>query len=141
MSFGLHHYLPAYPSYEPWYQVSVRQATISLSLLLACTSRNKPWESLLGSSTTTPLAFLSEEPQGDSLAKRTAGSAASRRRSRCGLSPQTYGMPVIQVKKYRPKRTVFFYFGCGDNVPPCGTPTVAWLQPPSSLRCPDLHSG
>ena len=37
------------------YQVSVRQATISLSLLLACTSRCKPWESLWGSSATTPL--------------------------------------------------------------------------------------
>ena len=37
------------------YQVSVRQATISLSLLLAYTSRCKPWESLWGSSATTPL--------------------------------------------------------------------------------------
>ena len=37
------------------YQVSVRQATISLSLLLAHTSRCKPWESLWGSSATTPL--------------------------------------------------------------------------------------
>ena len=37
------------------YQVSVRQATILLSLLLACTSRYKPWESLRGSSATTPL--------------------------------------------------------------------------------------
>ena len=37
------------------YQVSVRQATISLSLLLACTSQYKPWESLWGSSATTPL--------------------------------------------------------------------------------------
>ena len=37
------------------YQVSVRQATILLSLLLACTSRCKPWESLWGSSATTPL--------------------------------------------------------------------------------------
>ena len=37
------------------YQVSVRQATILLSLLPACTSRYKPWESLWGSSATTPL--------------------------------------------------------------------------------------
>src|SRR5699024_3468769 len=37
------------------YQVSIRQATISLSLLLAHTSRCKPWESLWGSSATTPL--------------------------------------------------------------------------------------
>ena len=37
------------------YQVSVRQATISLSLLLACTSRYKPWELLWSSSATTPL--------------------------------------------------------------------------------------
>ena len=35
------------------YQVSVRQATISLSLLLAHTSQCKPWESLWGSSATT----------------------------------------------------------------------------------------
>ena len=37
------------------YQISVRQATISLSLLLACTLRCRPWESLWGSSATTPL--------------------------------------------------------------------------------------
>ena len=37
------------------YQVSVRQATILLSLPLACSSRYKPWESLWGSSATTPL--------------------------------------------------------------------------------------
>ena len=37
------------------YQVSVRQATISLSLLLAHISRCKPWESLWGSLATTPL--------------------------------------------------------------------------------------
>lgn len=37
------------------YQISVRQATISLSLLLAYTSRYKPWESLWSSSATTPL--------------------------------------------------------------------------------------
>ena len=37
------------------YQVSVRQATISLSLLLAHTSQCKPWELLWGSSATTPL--------------------------------------------------------------------------------------
>ena len=37
------------------YQVSVRQATISLSFLLAHTSRCKPWESLWGSLATTPL--------------------------------------------------------------------------------------
>ena len=37
------------------YQISVRQATISLSLLRARTSRCEPWESLWGSSATTPL--------------------------------------------------------------------------------------
>ena len=37
------------------YQVSVRQATILLSLPLAYISRCKPWESLWGSSATTPL--------------------------------------------------------------------------------------
>ena len=37
------------------YQVSIRQATISLSFLLAHTSRCKPWESLWGSLATTPL--------------------------------------------------------------------------------------
>ena len=43
------------PTKYALYQVSVRQATISLFLLLACTSRCKPWESLWGSSATTPL--------------------------------------------------------------------------------------
>ena len=38
-----------------FYPVPVRQVTISLSLPLACTSRYKPWESLWGSSATTPL--------------------------------------------------------------------------------------
>ena len=37
------------------YQISVRQATISLSLPLAYTSRYKPWESLWSSLATTPL--------------------------------------------------------------------------------------
>ena len=37
------------------YQIPVRQATILLSLPLAYTSRCKPWESLWGSSATTPL--------------------------------------------------------------------------------------
>ena len=55
MPFGLRDCLPTYPLCRPWYQVSVRQATISLSLLLACISRYKPWESLSGSSATTPL--------------------------------------------------------------------------------------
>ncbi len=48
-------FLPVHPPYTPCYQVSVRQATISLSLLLACTSRCKPWDSLWGSSATAPL--------------------------------------------------------------------------------------
>jgi len=47
--------LPAHPPYAPWYPVPVRQATISLSLLLAQTSRFEPWESLWGSSLVTPL--------------------------------------------------------------------------------------
>jgi hypothetical protein len=38
------------------YQVPVRQATISLSLLPVYPSRCKPWESLWGSSATMPLA-------------------------------------------------------------------------------------
>ena len=52
--FGFHCFVPACPPQTPYYQVSVRQATISLSLLLAYTSRCKPWESLWGSSATTP---------------------------------------------------------------------------------------
>ena len=52
------------------YQVPVRQATISLSLLLACLSRDKPWESLWG----------------------VVGNYAP-----CGISPQTDGMPVILI--------------------------------------------
>ena len=55
LPLGLHCILPAYPPHTPYYQVSIRQATISLSLLLTCTSRCKPWVSLWGSSATTPL--------------------------------------------------------------------------------------
>ena len=54
LPFGFHCFMPACPPQTPYYQVSVRQATISLSLLLAYTSRCKPWESLWGSSATTP---------------------------------------------------------------------------------------
>ena len=56
LPFGLHCFVSAYPPQTPYYQVSVRQVTILLSLLLAHTSRCKPWESLWGSSATTPLA-------------------------------------------------------------------------------------
>ena len=52
LPFGLRCLRSAHP---PCTQVSVRQATISLFLLLAHTSRCKPWESLWGSSATTPL--------------------------------------------------------------------------------------
>ena len=55
LPFGLRCLWPAYPPCTPWYQVSIRQVTISLSLPPACTSRYKPWESLWGSSATTPL--------------------------------------------------------------------------------------
>ena len=55
LPFGLCCPKPAHPPCTPWYQISVRQATISLSLLLAYTSRYKPWESLWSSSATTPL--------------------------------------------------------------------------------------
>lgn len=44
------------------YQVPVRQATISLSLLLAYTSRCKPWESLWGSLATTPHVDFHHRP-------------------------------------------------------------------------------
>ena len=54
LPFGFHCFVPACPPQTPYYQVSVRQATISLSLLLAYISRCKPWESLWGSSATTP---------------------------------------------------------------------------------------
>ena len=55
LPFGFHCFTPAYPPQTPYYQVSVRQATISLSLLPTYTSRCKPWESLWGSLATTPL--------------------------------------------------------------------------------------
>ena len=55
LPFGFHCFVPACPPQTPYYQVSVRQATISLSLLLAYISRCKPWELLWGSSATTPL--------------------------------------------------------------------------------------
>ena len=60
--FGLRDLRITYPPYTPLYQVSVRKATISLSLLLACTSRDKPWESLLGSSATTPTVDFHHRP-------------------------------------------------------------------------------
>ena len=41
-------------------KLPVRQATISLSLLLACSSRFKPWESLSGSLATTPLGTFTQ---------------------------------------------------------------------------------
>ncbi len=55
LPLGLRCVLPAYPPQMPFYQISVRQATILLSLLLAYSSQSKPWESLWGSSATTPL--------------------------------------------------------------------------------------
>ena len=47
--------LPAHPPCRPRYQISVRQATISLLLLLSHTSRCETCKSLWGSSATTPL--------------------------------------------------------------------------------------
>lgn len=41
--------------YHAYYQISVRQATVSLLLLLACTSQCIPCKSLSGSLATTPL--------------------------------------------------------------------------------------
>ena len=66
------------------YQVSVRQATISLPLLLAYTLRYKLWEFL---------GFI--------------GNYAP-----CGLSPQTDGMPVIPNQKApkKPKLSGAFCF-------------------------------
>ena len=52
---GLRCLRPSCPPCAPSYPVSVRRATISLLLLLACTSRCKPCNSLWGSSATTPL--------------------------------------------------------------------------------------
>ncbi len=43
------------PAMHALYRISVRRATISLSLLLACTSQYKPWESLSSSSVATPM--------------------------------------------------------------------------------------
>ena len=47
--------LPSCPLDTPWYHVSVRQATISLSLLPSQASPPETCESLRGSSATTPL--------------------------------------------------------------------------------------
>ena len=53
LPFGLRCLEPTYPPITPSYRVPVRQATISLSLLSAYTSRRTPWESLSGWSVTT----------------------------------------------------------------------------------------
>ena len=53
--FGLRDIWPTYPPYRPWYPISVRQATISLLLLLAHASRLEPCKSLWGSLVATPL--------------------------------------------------------------------------------------
>ena len=49
------------PAIYAFYRVSVRRATISLSLLLACTSRYKPWEPLTNSLVTTPMWTFTTE--------------------------------------------------------------------------------
>ena len=53
LPLGLRCFASTYPPITPSLRVSVRQATISLSLRLACTSRCIPWESLSGWSVTT----------------------------------------------------------------------------------------
>ena len=61
LPFGLRCLRPTYPPIAPSYRVPVRQATISLSLLSAYTSRRKPWESLSGwSVTTSRWTFITE---------------------------------------------------------------------------------
>ncbi len=47
--------MPVYPPVTPCYRLPVRRATISLWLLLPCTSQRKACQSLLGSLATTPL--------------------------------------------------------------------------------------
>lgn len=61
LPLGLRCLLPTYPPITPSYRVPVRQATISLSLLLAYTSRCIPWESLSGWSVTTSLRTFTAE--------------------------------------------------------------------------------
>ena len=60
-TFGASLPLANLPSIYALYQVSVRRATISLSLLLACISRCKPWESLSSSSVATPMWTFTTE--------------------------------------------------------------------------------
>ena len=55
LPFGLCCFVPAYPPVTPWYRLPVRRATISLWLLLPCSSRCKACQSLSGSLATTPL--------------------------------------------------------------------------------------
>ena len=62
LPFGLRCPWPTCPPIAPSYRVPVRQATISLSLLSAYTSRRKPWESLSGwSVTTSQRTFTAEQ--------------------------------------------------------------------------------
>ena len=60
-TFGALLLLANSPAIYALYQVSVRRATISLSFLLACTSRCKPWESLSSSSVATPMWTFTTE--------------------------------------------------------------------------------
>ena len=61
MSFGLCCFLPTYPSKAPWYHISVRRATISLSLLFTLRHRFTLCESLSSSSTTAPIGTFTLE--------------------------------------------------------------------------------
>ena len=58
VSFGTSLSLASLSAMYASYQISVRQATISLSLLLTHTSQHEPWESLWGSSATMPLVVF-----------------------------------------------------------------------------------
>ena len=61
LSFGLCCFLPTHPSKAPWYHISIRRATISLSLLFTLRHRSTLCESLSSSSTTTPIGTFTLE--------------------------------------------------------------------------------
>ena len=61
LSFELCCSLPTHPSKAPWYHISIRRATISLSLLFTLRHRSTLCESLHSSSTATPIGTFTLE--------------------------------------------------------------------------------
>ena len=77
LSFGLCCSLPTHPSKAPWYHISIRRATISLSLLFTLRHRSTLCESLSSSSTTTPIGTFTLEKWHAHHTKKAEGDIPS----------------------------------------------------------------